>query len=310
MDALLLLEKYRTKIFFVVIPIFIVFFYHTNASGFYERRELNPDIYSVADLKLMIEEHQAQVKSLDEQIRSAEKNLDWLVLKINRISDSERKIPHQLKSSTLAKKKKIELLKKQKSRLGRLINKYEKFYEVKKRAKIKEKILKSEPKLMPAQIAAVTRVTKRSSNQDKVSNIEAAVKDAGLEDWVEVLGAEGECLKINSTLPILFSSGSAVLAKGYQSFLKKFAHFLKPYDVRIHVTGLADSDPINTKRYPSNFELGASRAANVAHEMIKSGLRASIFKIDTTGEYWLTAEKRPSQKSFQRTALITVSFRT
>lgn len=306
MDALSLLEKYRIKIFFALIPIFIVFFYHANANGFYEKKELNPDIYSVADLKLMIEEYQAQVKSLDEQIRSAEKNLNWLVLKINRISDSERKIPHQLKSSTLTKKKKIELLIKQKSRLGALVDKYEKVYELKRKKMIKKEVSESETESISIDTVA-TKMVKKPLPQ-KISNIEIAVKKAGLEDWVEILGTEGECLKINNTLPILFSSGSAVLAKEYQTFLKKFAHFLKPYDVRIHVAGFADPDPIQTKKYPSNFELGASRAANVVHTMVRNGLKPSIFKIGTTGEYRFTAKEASSQKNFLRNAQITVVF--
>ena len=97
-------------------------------------------------------------------------------------------------------------------------------------------------------------------------DIEDAVKKAGLEDWVEVMESDGSCAKINNTLPILFSSGSAALAKEYKSFLRKLARFLKPYDVKIYVNGYADPDPIHTKKYPSNLELGASRAANVVHE--------------------------------------------
>ncbi|MDD9304246.1 MAG: hypothetical protein HUK40_18610 [Desulfobacter sp.] len=94
---------------------------------------------------------------------------------------------------------------------------YEKAYAAKAEKMAPKKI--SNIKVNPI-AAATTKVPDASMTQGKISDIELAVKKAGLEDWVEVLNADGGCAKINNTLPILFSSGSAVLAKEYQSFLK------------------------------------------------------------------------------------------
>jgi len=98
------------------------------------------------------------------------------------------------------------------------------------------------------------------------------------------------------------------VSKEYQSFFKKLASFLKPYDVKVLVNGYADTFPIRTKQYPSNFELGAARAANIIHALVKQGLKPSIFKIETTGEYRFAAKEPSKQKSFQRRAQVTVIF--
>jgi flagellar motor protein MotB len=98
------------------------------------------------------------------------------------------------------------------------------------------------------------------------------------------------------------------VAKEYQPFLKKLASFLKPYDVKILVNGYADTVPIKSNQYPSNFELGAARAANIVHQLVNQGLKPSIFKIETTGEYRFAAKEPSQQKSFERRARVTVIF--
>ncbi|MCP3928538.1 MAG: OmpA family protein, partial [Bacteroidetes bacterium] len=118
----------------------------------------------------------------------------------------------------------------------------------------------------------------------------------------------GECLKLKTTLPILFPIGSAEIANEYKSFFMRFANLLKAYEVQIIVQGYADIDPIHTKKYPSNFELGAIRAANVVHELIKNGLKPSIFKINSPGKYRFSASGEPTQKALERRAEVTVVF--
>ena len=257
---------------------------------------------------MIIEEYQTQVRVLDKQIRDVKKELDWLVLKINRIADSGRKVPKQLKFSVSAKEKKIILLEKHKLQLVEAISRYEKANKARiKRTEKKHAALKarSEPvKSYPIAGGGNGGTLK----QGKISDIELAIKKAGLDDWVQVVNGDGGCAKVNSTLPILFSSGSADLAKEYKFFIKKIADFLKPYDVKVYVNGYADSDPIHTKKYSSNFELGASRAANIVHEMIRYGLKPEIFQIGTTGEHRFSAKASSQKKSFQRRAQFTVVF--
>ncbi|WDP88934.1 MAG: OmpA family protein [Desulfobacter sp.] len=307
MDAFSLKLRSMARMLSATLPaVAILIFCTANANGYYDNKKLNTGAYNAVELEAIIGEYQTQANVLNKQIQDTQKDLDWLVLKINRISDSGRKAPRALKSSVVSKEKKLARLKNEKERLDEIIAGYESaFQATMKKAGTKKTTAMSAPiKSTPIPV----KVPDVSMAQGKISDIEMAVKKAGLEDWVEVLNADGGCAKINNTLPILFSSGSAALAKEYKRFLKKLARFLKPYDVKIYVNGFADPDPINTKRYPSNFELGASRAANIVHEMVRYGLKPAIFKIGTTGEYRFAAKVPSQNKSFQRRAQVTVVF--
>ena len=137
--------------------------------------------------------------------------------------------------------------------------------------------------------------------------MQAANEKVGLQDWVEIVGS-GTCLRLETTLPILFPTGSAVIAGEYKPFFRKLAELLKPYDVKILVNGYTDTVPIHNKKYPSNFELGSNRASNVIHQLVAYGLKPSIFKIESTGEYRFAAKKSSTQRAFERRAEVTVIF--
>jgi chemotaxis protein MotB len=276
--------------------LFILLCSYSNVSG-YLAAEFSPDAYSIEELGRLIKDYQSQVRVFDTQIKDVENNLNWLELKIKRIEDSGRKVQNQLKASVKKKKEKRGLLKKRKSQLEKVVDRYEVSYKNMKSSLQQKTSIKSR---------SIETIVGKPSR--KVSDLEIAIKQSGLSDWIEVSSREDGCFIVKNTLPILFSSGSASLAKEYHSFLGKLAGFLKPYDVRVFITGYADSDPIKTLKYPSNFELGASRAANIAHGLVKFGLKPNIFKIGTTGEHRFAAKEPSKKKSFQRRAQITVVF--
>ena len=293
----------------------IIFFSQSVATGYYEEKLIHTDAYSTMELKSILEDYQIKAGVLDTQIAEIKKDIDWLILKINRIQDAGKKAPHGLKESVSDKEQKVKTLLKEKTRLETILSHYKKEFDSRKKIESDKILATKSPKQQEASgtILAKTIPPKVSksivdpSNTIKKSQIEAAVKKAGLGDWVEVNG-DDTCLRIETTLPILFSSGSAKVSKEYRSFFKKLASFLKPYDVKVLVNGYADTVPIRTKKYPSNFELGATRAANIIHELVKQGLKPSIFKIETTGEYRFAAKEPSKQKSFQRRAQVTVIF--
>ena len=72
---------------------------------------------------------------------------------------------------------------------------------------------------------------------------------------------------------ILFPTGEATLSSPGQSLLGGLARRLAGSDYRITVEGHTDDRPINTWRYPSNWELSAARAAAVVRRLIDAGIR-------------------------------------
>jgi len=289
----------------------------SNAWASYQKKNIHLEAYTAEELAMIIDDYQVQINILEEQIKTVKKDMDWLVLKINRMVDSGQTVSRALKMSVVKKEKRIEILVKEKKGLEVVLGRYKKSYDARQGTK-KEKVVPPVAKVVPKVIKPITtavgkvkkpEVMTRSALRDgKRAKIEAAVKRAGLDDWVDVVSTEDGCAKIENTLPILFSSGSASLAEEYHIFLKKLSDFLKPYDVKVYVNGYADKDPIQTAQYPSNFELGASRAANVVHAMVKNGLKPGIFNIGSTGEHRFASKNPLNTKSFQRRANLTVIF--
>ena len=83
--------------------------------------------------------------------------------------------------------------------------------------------------------------------------------------WVQV--------QINTS--ILFDTGSAVLENDAFEPLDALAVVLKPLPNDVHVEGHTDNLPITTKRFPSNWELSAHRAASVVRRFVGGGVKAS-----------------------------------
>jgi chemotaxis protein MotB len=64
---------------------------------------------------------------------------------------------------------------------------------------------------------------------------------------------------------LLFASGSAVLTPLAQEIITSVGNSLIGIRNYIRIEGHTDNLPINTARYPSNWELSSARAANVLH---------------------------------------------
>lgn len=77
--------------------------------------------------------------------------------------------------------------------------------------------------------------------------------------WLEV--------EINSD--ILFDTASASLESNAQALLSRLARLLREQPNPVRVEGHTDDRPINSLRFPSNWELSAARAASVVHLFIR-----------------------------------------
>ncbi len=75
----------------------------------------------------------------------------------------------------------------------------------------------------------------------------------GNELWIEI--------ELNSSL--LFPSGDALPLDAGFDLIERIAMILAPYQNPIHVEGFTDNMPINSRLYPTNWELSAARAASV-----------------------------------------------
>jgi chemotaxis protein MotB len=85
---------------------------------------------------------------------------------------------------------------------------------------------------------------------------------------------------------ITFREGEATLLEAYRSIFKRIAEFIaskKGYQVL--VSGHTDNTPIHTQKFPSNLELSAARAINVATALIDNGVSRERVSVQGFSEY-------------------------
>ncbi len=96
-------------------------------------------------------------------------------------------------------------------------------------------------------------------------------------------------IRLNVADDVLFDSGSAMLDdKGHELLVKVAAQLVSSRN-RIEVLGHTDDRPIRAatseSRYPSNWELGAARAASVVRLLQSQGIEGSRMRATSTGEF-------------------------
>lgn len=117
-----------------------------------------------------------------------------------------------------------------------------------------------------AQLEAVQKQIQDYVSKQQVSspNQPAGSPPTKLGDYVEIMEEErGLVVSIKDTL--LFSSASAELNPQARDIIKKLAQSLVMVPNYIRIEGHTDNIPINTARFPSNWELSVMRACNVMH---------------------------------------------
>ncbi|MBC8014322.1 MAG: OmpA family protein, partial [Sporomusaceae bacterium] len=84
----------------------------------------------------------------------------------------------------------------------------------------------------------------------------------------------------------LFTSGSAELRPDSQRFGAEIATMLSSLSQQIVISGHTDNEPINTREFPSNWELSSKRSINFMKFLLSQGkLRPERFSAVGYGEY-------------------------
>jgi chemotaxis protein MotB len=92
-------------------------------------------------------------------------------------------------------------------------------------------------------------------------------------------------LEVEIKTDILFPSGVATLSSTAYPALDALAATLTRYPNPLRVEGHTDNLRINTRLYPSNWELSAARAASVVHRFQQDGIAPSRLSVIGFGEF-------------------------
>ena len=107
--------------------------------------------------------------------------------------------------------------------------------------------------------------------KEMAKQLETAMS-ALIEDDLVSIRADELWIEVEIKTSILFPSGSARMDTRALPVLKRLANIIKNYPNKIHVEGFTDNVPINTRVFPSNWDLSAARAATVVRILAQDGL--------------------------------------
>ena len=148
------------------------------------------------------------------------------------------------------------------------------------------------------QVSPVTVTSKQPMIQQASANPAASDATASLEsDLLGIMddnqGLQGITVARHSqyvvlTLPeqIIFDSGQAQLKSAVLPKLEQVAVFIQNHpNLSVEIQGHTDNRPISNRRYPSNWELSADRATQVAKSLVQLGVNPAKISTKGFGEY-------------------------
>lgn len=108
------------------------------------------------------------------------------------------------------------------------------------------------------------------SKEDQVARLFENVSALSNRYQINGVGIERNLRGVVMTLSdtMLFDSGSAELSPNAYPLLKKIGAIIAAVTVPVEIEGHTDNVPINTGRFPSNWELSTARAINVLRFLI------------------------------------------
>jgi len=133
---------------------------------------------------------------------------------------------------------------------------------------------------------------KAVKNSDELTQISGLVSEkfATLIDQGLIQVSSNELwLQIELKDSILFSSGSADTSEQAQKIFDVVASIVKGYANPIQVEGFTDNIPINSPRYPTNWELSTARASAIVKYLAAQGVAPERLSAVGYGEYQPTA---------------------
>lgn len=116
-------------------------------------------------------------------------------------------------------------------------------------------------------MAGETEKTQNEKDDTKAANNEMVTKVDLEKNATVVINEKG--IKISLGSQMLFDSGRAELKPEAMILIDSIMKEVRGVDNQIIVEGHTDNIPINTQRFPSNWELSTTRAINVLKHMIE-----------------------------------------
>lgn len=137
-------------------------------------------------------------------------------------------------------------------------------------------------------ISSVATAVDPSTKSDELSQISDLVTEKFsqlIDDQMVQVSSNELWLQIELKDSILFSSGSAETSEQAQRIFDEIAAILKGYSNPVQVEGFTDNIPINSAKYPTNWELSSARASAIVKYLTTKGVAPERLSAVGYGEY-------------------------
>ncbi|MFI3120953.1 MAG: OmpA family protein [Methylococcaceae bacterium] len=161
----------------------------------------------------------------------------------------------------------------------------------------------------PPQPAAPLQANSHSTEEDKLQQqLTKAIDEFGLNKAVNIKVTQGYAqLEIQDK--VLFKSSEAALTASGEALIKRLVPVLKQAVGLILIEGHTDNLPIKSAQFPSNWELGASRATSVLHYLVSQQLDSRHLRATTYADTMPIADNStPAGREKNRRVNILIKF--
>ena len=120
--------------------------------------------------------------------------------------------------------------------------------------------------------------------EEIASEVEEFVFKNKLAGQVDVSSDErGAIITLSDT--VLFPAGKSRMTTAGNNIIKQVFDLLQQFNYDVKIEGHTDNAPIRTEQFPSNWELSAARAAEVARELVEAGFPPTQLSIEGFAQY-------------------------
>jgi len=141
--------------------------------------------------------------------------------------------------------------------------------------------------------------------EQALTEIKARIKNAQLDPFINAF-VEGDGIRLNIPNSILFATGESELLGRGPAVIRALGPILAAGGFTVSVEGHTDNVPINTDRFPSNWELSAQRAATVVRVLAEAGINLTRLEAVGYGESrpLVTNETEDGRRENRRVTLL------
>ncbi|MGA2332571.1 MAG: flagellar motor protein MotB [Syntrophales bacterium] len=129
-------------------------------------------------------------------------------------------------------------------------------------------------------VEATRQEVRQEMTPEQLNEMSRRLRQDTRPDQISVAVDKEQSIKVSASDSLFFDLGKADIKPEAINFLKNFAEVVKKTKTNIRIEGHTDSFPIHSPAFPTNWELSAIRAVNIARCLIEEyGLEPERFTV-------------------------------